>query len=144
MKTESNTSVKTLVNKFKTEKALIQAKKIKEDKLKEEAVRKARETKIGEELISRFKHSYFSLDSSNTKVAKVIANIGDYDVLACGEDIVWGENNHLFCVYLRKLSKKFDITIRVRRVKPKDEWHGSGDDMVYYANPSELRVYFNV
>lgn len=142
MQNKATASVKSLVGKFKTDKEISKAQKIKEDKLKADIERKEEARVIGEKLISRFKHRYFSLDSSNTEVAKVIANIEEYTVLACGEDTGWGENNPLFLAYLSKLSKKFDIKINVRRVKPEDYWSGSGYDMVYCANPYELRVYF--
>lgn len=144
MKTKSTLPVSALVATLKHQKEVAASIKKQEEIRKETAKKIKEDNEIGDKLVERFKHRYFNLDSSNMDVARVIANIDEYSVMSSGENLVNHWDNPIFRNYLDALAKKFNIRISVLRVKPDDYWSGSGDDMVYYPNPVELRVFFYV
>ncbi|HLD90865.1 MAG TPA: hypothetical protein VI911_07635 [Patescibacteria group bacterium] len=137
-------SVKSVAKKLIQENEYKKQQKIVKEKQDKLLAEQALERKASEELIQVFEKSFFSINSSNTKVAKVIADMNDYYVLTYSWGLIPYAHSSGFQNYLSKLKKKFDIEIRISRVKPDDYWSGSGDDLVYYAKPTELRITFGI
>ena len=144
MQNKTKSSVKDLVNKLKTEKEEAKQKKIREEKRVKDASEKLKRDNAGKDLVAIFKKRFFSLDSSESKVAKVIADMDEYYVFPSWSEIIWYRDSEIFQGFLKALSLKFNIKISTIIKKSEGHWSGSGDDMTYYREPAQLRIYFEV
>jgi len=133
-------SVKELAKKIKADLDHKNQEKQREADIKRKNEMKKEEELVGNKLIDLFKGRFFSLSSSNHRVASLVASRDDYYVLAY-DGLAFHGDNEIFRNYTRQLEKKFDIRISMSTVKPPDYYSGSGDDMVYRRNPTELRVW---
>ena len=144
MQSKAKSSVKDLVNKLKAEKEEVRQKKIREEKRVKDASEKLKRDNAGKDLVAIFKKRFFGLDSSESKVAKVIADMDEYYVFPSWSEIIWYRDSDIFQDFLKSLSLKFNIKISTIIKKSEGHWSGSGDDMTYYREPAQLRIYFEV